>query len=89
MKSDRFPALLTGGVSFFCVLSLCSLVYRAEIAGRRTLLHDFDAQYWYVGGTCWLAGQSPYDAAAFSRIWTQEHGFASKISRKSQGFRMD
>ena len=80
MKKARFPALLTGGVILFCVLSLCSVLYRADIAGRGALLYDFDAQYWYVGGACWLAGQSPYDAAAFARMWTRTLGDHTKPS---------
>ncbi len=37
-------------------------------------LCDYDTRFWFLGGRCWLGGESPYDLESFLAAWTNAFG---------------
>jgi Glycosyltransferase family 87 len=56
--------------------SLLAVVYISGFKNHGDLLHNYDARFWYVGGTMILNGVSPFDHQEFENYWIEQFGEA-------------
>ncbi|MBL8748439.1 MAG: DUF2029 domain-containing protein [Planctomycetes bacterium] len=54
--------------------ALAAAVVFGLLRHQADFLCDYDTRFWFVGGRCWLGGESPYDLEAFLAAWTSAFG---------------
>lgn len=55
-------------------IALLTVIVFGMLRHQGEFLCDYDARFWYVGGTCWWNGASPYSLDAFLAAWSQAFG---------------
>lgn len=64
------PAIL----ALFLTFSAVYFVYMGNVKNYQGFVWDYDTRCWYTAGICWWNGDSPYDPARYTEVWTDLFG---------------